>query len=226
MQIVRQKIFQAEKDCINPQIADPLILPVQHRRFGKIHIVQPSVMSADISHERDTFNPAFKICIADTISFRNCLLVLVLHILIKLGQRPKAEQLHKRIKRHGSVNIIMSEILDEGSLCVALYLDIHVIEKFVMVLLVRKICGIQIAEHAVSHTEVVCHPTAEIDLNPLDQRDCVHDLIDKQLYGAGDAEIAQTQERLNPLYDDFSAKYGLINDRPNRAAFAGLIVNC
>ncbi len=51
-------------------------------------------------------------------------------------------------------------------------------------------------------------------------RDCVHDLIVKQLYGVGDAEIAQTQERLNQLYDDFSAKYGLINDRPNRAAFA------
>ncbi len=53
-----------------------------------------------------------------------------------------------------------------------------------------------------------------------DLRDCVHDLIDKQLYGAGDAEIVQTQERLNQLYDDFTAKYGLINDRPNRAAFA------
>ncbi|MBQ8401956.1 MAG: helicase SNF2, partial [Clostridia bacterium] len=51
-------------------------------------------------------------------------------------------------------------------------------------------------------------------------RDCVHDLIDKQLYGADDAEISQAQERLNQLYDDFSAKYGLINDRPNRAAFA------
>ena len=51
-------------------------------------------------------------------------------------------------------------------------------------------------------------------------RDCVHDLIDKQLYGDSDTEIAQTQERLNHLYDDFSSKYGLINDRPNRAAFA------
>ncbi|MBR4960030.1 MAG: DEAD/DEAH box helicase family protein, partial [Clostridia bacterium] len=51
-------------------------------------------------------------------------------------------------------------------------------------------------------------------------RDCVHDLIDKQLYGAGDTEITQIQNRLNQLYDDFRAKYGLINDRPNRAAFA------
>ncbi|MBO5128471.1 MAG: DEAD/DEAH box helicase family protein, partial [Clostridia bacterium] len=51
-------------------------------------------------------------------------------------------------------------------------------------------------------------------------RDCVHDLIDKQLYGVSDTEIAQIQERLNQLYDDFSSKYGLINDRPNRAAFA------
>jgi len=51
-------------------------------------------------------------------------------------------------------------------------------------------------------------------------RDCVHDLIDKQLYGAGEIEITQIQNRLNQLYDDFTAKYGLINDRPNRAAFA------
>ncbi|MBO4931180.1 MAG: N-6 DNA methylase, partial [Clostridia bacterium] len=51
-------------------------------------------------------------------------------------------------------------------------------------------------------------------------RDCVHDLIDKQLYGAGEIEITQIQNRLNQLYDDFTTKYGLINDRPNRAAFA------
>ncbi|MBQ9718412.1 MAG: DEAD/DEAH box helicase family protein, partial [Clostridia bacterium] len=51
-------------------------------------------------------------------------------------------------------------------------------------------------------------------------RDCVHDLIDKQLYGASDTEIAQIQDHLNQLYDNFTAKYGLINDRPNRAAFA------
>ncbi|MBQ2724913.1 MAG: hypothetical protein IJF78_04315, partial [Clostridia bacterium] len=51
-------------------------------------------------------------------------------------------------------------------------------------------------------------------------RDCVHDLIDKQLYGAGDTEIVQIQDQLNQLYDDFTTKYGLINERPNRAAFA------
>ncbi|MBR3998017.1 MAG: helicase, partial [Clostridia bacterium] len=37
-------------------------------------------------------------------------------------------------------------------------------------------------------------------------RDCVHDLIDKQLYGAVDTEITQIQNRLNQLYDDFTAK--------------------
>ena len=51
-------------------------------------------------------------------------------------------------------------------------------------------------------------------------RDCVQNLIDQQLNGGTDAEIAQSQAKLNQLYDDYTAKYGLINDRANRAAFA------
>ncbi|MBQ8369047.1 MAG: DEAD/DEAH box helicase, partial [Clostridia bacterium] len=51
-------------------------------------------------------------------------------------------------------------------------------------------------------------------------RDCVQNLIDQQLNGGTDAEIAQSQANLNQLYDDYTAKYGLINDRANRAAFA------
>ena len=51
-------------------------------------------------------------------------------------------------------------------------------------------------------------------------RDCVQNLIDLQLNGGTDEEIAQSQTQLNQLYDDYTAKYGLINDRANRAAFA------
>jgi len=51
-------------------------------------------------------------------------------------------------------------------------------------------------------------------------RDCVHRLIDKQLNDASDDTISKSQEELNSLYDSFSEKYGLINDRANRLAFS------
>ncbi len=52
-------------------------------------------------------------------------------------------------------------------------------------------------------------------------RDCVHELIDQQLDEyALDSDITAKQEELNTLYDGFSAKYGLINDRGNRLAFS------
>ena len=52
-------------------------------------------------------------------------------------------------------------------------------------------------------------------------RNCVNDLIDLQMdEWTPDSEIAEKQGELNRLYDAFTAKYGLINDRPNRLAFA------
>ena len=52
-------------------------------------------------------------------------------------------------------------------------------------------------------------------------RDCVQELIDLQMDAATpDSDIREKQAELNRLYDDFSAKYGLINDRGNRLAFA------
>ena len=51
-------------------------------------------------------------------------------------------------------------------------------------------------------------------------RNCVQKLINQQLDGAADEEIKQTQGHLNSLYDGFTAKYGLINDRANRLAFS------
>ncbi|WP_294405013.1 N-6 DNA methylase, partial [uncultured Ruminococcus sp.] len=51
-------------------------------------------------------------------------------------------------------------------------------------------------------------------------RDCVQKLIDQQLYGGTDEEIRQSQRELNVLYDDFTSKHGLINDKANSKAFA------
>ena len=52
-------------------------------------------------------------------------------------------------------------------------------------------------------------------------RDCVQELIDLQMDAAvPDSTIREKQEELNSLYDSFSSKYGLINDRANRLAYA------
>ncbi len=52
-------------------------------------------------------------------------------------------------------------------------------------------------------------------------RDCVQELIDLQMDAAvSDSTITQKQAELNSLYDSFSEKYGLINDRANRLAYA------
>ena len=52
-------------------------------------------------------------------------------------------------------------------------------------------------------------------------RNCVNELIDLQMdeYSA-ETVIQEKQAELNRLYDAFSAKYGLINDRANRLAFS------
>ena len=52
-------------------------------------------------------------------------------------------------------------------------------------------------------------------------RECVQQLIDLQMDAATpDSAIQDKRAELNRLYDSFSAKYGLINDRANRLAFA------
>ena len=52
-------------------------------------------------------------------------------------------------------------------------------------------------------------------------RDCVRSLIDLQMDEyTPDSALAEKQAELNRLYDAFTAKYGLINDRGNRLAFA------
>ncbi len=50
-------------------------------------------------------------------------------------------------------------------------------------------------------------------------REIVRDLIDAQLAGYSDEDIHVLQERLNTRYDEFTAKYGLINSRANASVF-------
>ena len=51
-------------------------------------------------------------------------------------------------------------------------------------------------------------------------RECVQRLIDLQLRDADMVSIRMEQNRLNQLYDAFTDKYGLINNRGNALAFA------
>ena len=52
-------------------------------------------------------------------------------------------------------------------------------------------------------------------------RDCVQELIDLQMDAAvPDSAIQEKQAELSRLYDSLSAKYGLINDRAKRLAYA------
>ncbi|MBR0311740.1 MAG: PTS system mannose/fructose/sorbose family transporter subunit IID, partial [Oscillospiraceae bacterium] len=51
-------------------------------------------------------------------------------------------------------------------------------------------------------------------------RDCVHHLIALQMDGSDALEIYKEQQRLNKLYDAYTAKYGLINSRGNSLAFS------
>ena len=51
-------------------------------------------------------------------------------------------------------------------------------------------------------------------------RDCTRRLIQLQTEDASDAEIAAEQQRLNTLYDAYTAKHGLISSRENKRAFS------
>ena len=50
-------------------------------------------------------------------------------------------------------------------------------------------------------------------------RQIVNELIDQQLNDYPDEDIKATQAKLNTAYDDFTAKYGLLNDRKNGRLF-------
>ena len=54
----------------------------------------------------------------------------------------------------------------------------------------------------------------------IELRECVRRLIECQTEGYPDEDIAAEQQKLNALYDSFTAKYGLISSRGNKLAFS------
>ena len=54
----------------------------------------------------------------------------------------------------------------------------------------------------------------------IELRECVRRLIEYQTEGYPDEDIAAEQQKLNALYDNFTAKYGLLNSRGNKLAFS------
>ena len=54
----------------------------------------------------------------------------------------------------------------------------------------------------------------------IELRECVRRLIEYQTESYPDEEIAAEQQKLNALYDSFTAKYGLISSRGNKLAFS------
>ena len=54
----------------------------------------------------------------------------------------------------------------------------------------------------------------------MELQDCTRRLIQLQTEDASDAEIAAEQQRLNALYDAYTAKHGLISSRENKRAFS------
>ena len=57
-------------------------------------------------------------------------------------------------------------------------------------------------------------------LGMVELRDCAHRLIDLQMEDGDPLAIRGEQQRLNNLYDAFTAKYGRINSRANELAFS------
>ena len=49
---------------------------------------------------------------------------------------------------------------------------------------------------------------------------CIRDSIEYQTEGYPDEDIEAEQQKLNALYDSFTAKYGLLNSRGNKLAFS------
>ena len=54
----------------------------------------------------------------------------------------------------------------------------------------------------------------------IELRECTRRLIEYQTEGYPDEDIAAEQQKLNVLYDSFTAKYGLMNSRGNKLAFS------
>ena len=76
-------------------------------------------------------------------------------------------------------------------------------------------------ENSIMEKQDLSGAAKERVMGMVELRDCVRDLIDLQLReDVPDSAIRQQQERLEQLYDAYTAKFGLINARNNQQAFS------
>ena len=75
-------------------------------------------------------------------------------------------------------------------------------------------------ENSLMHTVEVSVTAENRIRGMIELRECVRRLIEYQTEGYPDEDIAAEQQKLNVLYDSFTAKYGLINSRGNKLAFS------
>ncbi|MDE6455102.1 MAG: hypothetical protein K2L38_04170, partial [Dysosmobacter sp.] len=76
-------------------------------------------------------------------------------------------------------------------------------------------------ENSIMEKQDLSGAAKERVMGMVELRDCVRNLIDLQLReDVPDSAIRQQQERLNQLYDAYTAKFGLINDQGNQRVFS------
>ena len=76
-------------------------------------------------------------------------------------------------------------------------------------------------EHSIMEKQDLSGAAKERVVGMVELRDCVRNLIDLQLReDIPDSAIRDQQEKLNQLYDAYTAKFGLINDRANQRVFS------
>ena len=76
-------------------------------------------------------------------------------------------------------------------------------------------------ENSIMEKQDLSGAAKERVMGMVELRDCVRDLINLQLQeDVPDSAIRQQQERLNQLYDTYTAKFGLINSRGNQQVFS------
>ena len=142
--VMRDQTGNAQEYAIDSVIPDAHlgVLLVQLWCFGEFGIVKPSIMSAEISYISDAFDPALKICIANSVCAGNRLLVLVFHVLEKFRQCTEAEKLHQRVHWDFTVHVICLKVPDERELGVAFNFVVYVLDKLFMIADIGKICGV------------------------------------------------------------------------------------
>ena len=140
------------------------------------------------------------------------------YTVVPIEGRELADQLHDAIRHlHGTYQDIQLMELQEESIDSSIIADPNV-KNYSYAL----IDGVVYYRENSRMVRPDLNAAAEARVKAMvELRDCVQELIDLQMDAAtSDGEIQEKQAELNRLYDLFSAKHGLINDRKNRAAFS------